>query len=722
MMRVACDWNELSSQVIATFGHFLWQACMIALVLHFAMSRRLSAHVRYNLACTAFFTLPLCVVATFGLVHHSRGRSLFQAVHHFDPRAATVDSREPTPYSAGEMPAGTTPALASPRADSAPLAQPTLETAGAAWSQRRQESAPYLMIAYAAGVGVMLVRFALSILGSSRLRKTVQPITDSKLVELIATLATRLQLRRVPLVALCPRISVPMVVGIVKPIILLPPALVCGLEPTQVAAILAHEMAHIRRCDLIVNLFQRLVEAFLFFHPLTWWLSRRVSIERENSCDDAAAGCMGRLPYADALLQMASLCVAGKRDRHAALATLSADGGNVSDFGSRIRRLLDAPETTRVGVTWRSVAGGFTLLALLTMSWAAWGQPRRDDGIQWSTWGDKDGLFSGARLILPEGGLRAGQPLVVEYRLANVSKERKTFKGYLTKAGQWVALGRDHCLRGDLDWNGEPNTLTLEPGEVFVDSAHRVSIDTTGMEPGEYQVALGSAFHYPDEANPRSTHEIPHRGRISFTLAGESKTTLQPLPSNDIHWGKPIAGLQLGARFVGAPRTFAIGQTIQADLFIANATNRPIECSLRLPHPADGWLFNVENQDGDTIMLQRPPLISIPHPQQFFALRLAPGEVRALTDQSNPTRDEEFAGPRAKWEIADSEVDEATWSDHTIQGRLVTRGGNYSAIFEVQLDHKAIPGVRVSLDSGNVSFTVASADKSPLPANAAARW
>ena len=571
-----------------------------------------------------------------------------------------------------------------------------------------------MLIAYAVGVGAMLVRFNLSMLGSSRLRSELQPISDSRLVELVANLASRLQLRRVPLAALCPRISVPMVVGIVKPIILLPPALACGLEPTQVAAVLAHEMAHIRRHDLIVNLLQRLVEAFLFFHPLTWWLSRRVSIEREICCDDSAADCVGRLPYADALLHMARLCLGRRRERETALAALAADGGSASDFGSRIRRLIDVPETTRIGVTRRSVAGGLTLLALLAISWAAWGQPRRDDGIQWSTWGDRDGLLSGVRLILPEGGLKAGQPLVVEYRLANVSKESKTFKCYLTKAGSWVALGRDQCLRGDLDWKGETTTLTLEPGEVFVDSAHRVSIDTTGLEPGEYQVALGSAFHYPDEAQPGSTHEIPHRGRISFTLAGESKTMLRPLPSSDIHWGKPIAGLQLGARFVGDARSFAIGQTVQADLFIANATNRPIECSLRLPHPADGWLFNVENQDGDTIMLQRPPLNSIPHPQQFFTLRLAPGEVRALTGPPAPTRDEELAGPRAKWEIADSEADRATWSYHAIQGRLITQGGNYSAIFEVQLDLQEIPGVRVSLDSGNVSFTVASADNPPL--------
>jgi beta-lactamase regulating signal transducer with metallopeptidase domain len=77
-------------------------------------------------------------------------------------------------------------------------------------------------------------------------------------------------LKRVPVVALCQRVSVPVVVGILKPMTLLPPALLCGLDPNQLAAILSHELAHIRRYDLIVNLLQRIVEALLFFHPVTW--------------------------------------------------------------------------------------------------------------------------------------------------------------------------------------------------------------------------------------------------------------------------------------------------------------------------------------------------------------------------------------------------------------------------------------------------------------------
>ena len=69
-----------------------------------------------------------------------------------------------------------------------------------------------------------------------------------------------------------------------------------GLPPHQLEAILAHELAHIRRHDYLVNLLQTLVETLLFYHPAVWWLSRRIRAERENCCDDLAVSLCGD-PY-----------------------------------------------------------------------------------------------------------------------------------------------------------------------------------------------------------------------------------------------------------------------------------------------------------------------------------------------------------------------------------------------------------------------------------------
>jgi hypothetical protein len=115
--------------------------------------------------------------------------------------------------------------------------------------------------------------------------------------------------------------------------------------------ILAHELAHIRRHDFLVNLLQAAVETLLFYHPAVWWISRQVRIERENCCDDLAVSvCGSPLQYARALTRLEEL-----RAEVLPLA-LSARGGSLLN---RIRRMVSSPAATTVPVR------GVTALALL---------------------------------------------------------------------------------------------------------------------------------------------------------------------------------------------------------------------------------------------------------------------------------------------------------------------------------------------------------------------
>src|SRR5207248_10932295 len=81
-------------------------------------------------------------------------------------------------------------------------------------------------------------------------------------------------------------VDVPAVIGYLRPYILLPISAVTGLDESQIAAVLAHELAHVRRHDYLVNMLQSAVETVLFFHPAVWWISRRIREERELCCDD----------------------------------------------------------------------------------------------------------------------------------------------------------------------------------------------------------------------------------------------------------------------------------------------------------------------------------------------------------------------------------------------------------------------------------------------------
>ena len=123
----------------------------------------------------------------------------------------------------------------------------------------------------------------------------------------------------------------PTAIGWLQPVILLPASAMTGLSIPQLEAILAHELAHIRRHDYLVNVLQCIVETLLFYHPAVWWVSRKIREEREACCDELAVTlCPDPLVYARALLEMEQLRVAGPR------LALAANGGLLMN---RIQRL-----------------------------------------------------------------------------------------------------------------------------------------------------------------------------------------------------------------------------------------------------------------------------------------------------------------------------------------------------------------------------------------------
>ncbi len=152
-------------------------------------------------------------------------------------------------------------------------------------------------------------------------------------------------------------VDMPMIYGHIRPVLLLPVTLLSGLSATQLEAIFAHELAHIRRHDFLVNILQRSVEAIFFFNPFVWWISKMINNERERCCDDlAVAYCSDRRLYVEALSSLETYRVAGS-----GLAMgLSADKG---DLLHRIRRLLE-PDY-RQGGNYRLVVLAFVFTAAL---------------------------------------------------------------------------------------------------------------------------------------------------------------------------------------------------------------------------------------------------------------------------------------------------------------------------------------------------------------------
>ncbi|HEY2250788.1 MAG TPA: M56 family metallopeptidase, partial [Planctomycetaceae bacterium] len=162
-------------------------------------------------------------------------------------------------------------------------------------------------------------------------RSGVSPASDETLA-VMARISARLGLRRAVRVVHSTLAQVPVVVGYLRPVILLPVSLVTTIPLSQLEAILAHELAHVQRHDFVVNLLQTLVETLFFYHPAIWWLSHQVRVEREHCCDDLVVALLGnRVEYGRVLVAIEQL-----RGQKTVLALGAADGSLLS----RVRRIV----------------------------------------------------------------------------------------------------------------------------------------------------------------------------------------------------------------------------------------------------------------------------------------------------------------------------------------------------------------------------------------------
>ncbi|MEX2091395.1 MAG: M56 family metallopeptidase, partial [Pirellulales bacterium] len=167
-----------------------------------------------------------------------------------------------------------------------------------------ESAARYLPWLWLLGTPLTFLLLATGVVGAERLRRASRVIEDGPIAAACARLIESLRIGRRVTVAVCERIAAPVLVGIVRPIILLPPAALMGWSPDEIEMVLLHELAHVRRWDNLVNLAQRLIESLLFFHPAVWLVSNWVRREREACCDAVVVGSTNR-PHAYAELLVA---------------------------------------------------------------------------------------------------------------------------------------------------------------------------------------------------------------------------------------------------------------------------------------------------------------------------------------------------------------------------------------------------------------------------------
>lgn len=379
--------------------HSLWLGAAVAAALAavLVMFRRRSANARYLAGCAALVATVVLVLGAFMLVQPPAEQASRQdsvEATPILPEAAGREAKSSPKVTPGRQdasaartdglapsPRAFTPAPADPEPAASRQTASTAEKTPKAWTARvsaaLEPALPWVVSAWSAGVCVLLVWHLGGWLAVGRLRRQARQLADSGLVEVAARLARALRVSRPVRLLESALVRVPTVAGCLQPAVLLPVSLATGLTPEQIEAILAHELAHIRRWDYLANLLQSLVETLFFYHPAVWWMSRRIRAERENACDDLAVAIgQERSTYAESLARTAEMARAGRQGAGVLSRVTVGAAGRPSGLRDRIFRLLEGEGGSRVRFPWGwpgalATAAGILCLALLLIQAAA---------------------------------------------------------------------------------------------------------------------------------------------------------------------------------------------------------------------------------------------------------------------------------------------------------------------------------------------------------------
>lgn len=316
----------MNAQVIAALidalVQFLWQGAAAAGVLAAAifLFRPASARSRYMLACLALAAMLASFVAT--LAWHW-------------PRSEPRETRAFGAYQ--------------------DISAPPLWRRGPVHIlDSRPEPVQWIAPVWFLGVLILSLRSIAGWTVVLRLKRSGTFAAPEAWQEKLAELSRRLRVSRPTTLLESCVADAPLVIGFLKPVILIPAQLLTGFSAEQLECILIHELAHIRRHDYFVNLLQTLIENLLFYHPAVWWVSGVIRAERENCCDDIVAAHGGARAFAEALVELE------QRRWTAREAGLAANGGQLRN---RVQRLLNI-HTSRA---WRAL---FFFASLLPVSFA----------------------------------------------------------------------------------------------------------------------------------------------------------------------------------------------------------------------------------------------------------------------------------------------------------------------------------------------------------------
>jgi beta-lactamase regulating signal transducer with metallopeptidase domain/uncharacterized GH25 family protein len=326
--------SDSTARLITALLHTLWQGTLIAGILYIFLRRTPAGHAQTRYA---FATLALAGIVLAGLMTWA-WLDLDKKV--LVPSLTTTVVKT-IPAKAIQSP---TVSLSEQYTPQEPLTStiPWTSWAAGVWF---------------AGVAVMFLRTLSHLLGAGRLRREASQTEDQTILNMVDHLRRLMNITQRVRVCISDHIATPAVLGVLWPIILVPASMLSGIPADQLRATLAHELAHIRRYDYLVNLIQMFVEILFFFNPAVWWISRQIRAEREACCDRIAVTITGeKIVYIQTLADW----VRKLRPLPATLPAF-ADAGPPSKILDRVKRLLTPHHRPALRLSWPAMI--LTLLA-----------------------------------------------------------------------------------------------------------------------------------------------------------------------------------------------------------------------------------------------------------------------------------------------------------------------------------------------------------------------
>ncbi|MFK7846996.1 MAG: M56 family metallopeptidase [Rhodothermales bacterium] len=330
----------------AALLHFIWQGALVAglLALVLYVFKQITANTRYALCAGALLLMFLLPVAT-ALQHY------FAVPDVSITSSGTVFSEDQSlngvsfEGSSSEMLTGEnseTPLVVPEASSTSTQNEGLLDRINSKMVIWRQLA----VMIWVLGLVFFVLRLTNGLLTVRGLRRRALPLIDASdenasIAAIFKALQEKMGIENEPILATSDEIKQPLLIGWLKPIVLIPASVLAGLPANQLESILAHELAHVRRHDYLVLLGQSIVETLFFYHPAVWWVSSRMSIEQEYCCDEiAVATVQNKVVYVQALASL-------ETSRLNKQFSLGANGGRLVD---RIRQLVNPRQRTRLQV------------------------------------------------------------------------------------------------------------------------------------------------------------------------------------------------------------------------------------------------------------------------------------------------------------------------------------------------------------------------------------